>query len=59
MFLCLKEPRETREIQTSSRDNDDDEGDCVSNKPKGPSENPRQMQQATIQDISKEPSTRR
>ena len=58
MFLCLKEPRETREIQTSNRDSDDDERDCGSNKPKGPSENPRQMQQETIQDISKEPSTR-
>ncbi|KAM7441974.1 hypothetical protein ABFA07_009007 [Porites harrisoni] len=51
------EPRETTVIQTSNRDSDDDERDCGSNKLKGHSENPRQMQQETIQDMSKQPST--
>lgn len=59
MFLYLKEPRETTVIQTSNRDSDDDERDCGSNKVKGHSESPHQMQQETIQDVSKEPSTRR
>ena len=58
-YFCLKEPSERPETQASNRDSDDDERDCDSNKLKGHSENPHQMQQETNEDISKEPSTRR
>ena len=58
-YFCLKELSERPETQGSNRDSDDDGRDCGSSKPKGPSENPRQMQPETIQDMSKEPSTRR
>ena len=57
--FCLKEPSERPETQASNRDSDDDERDCDSNKLKGHSENPRQMQQETNEDMSKEPSTSR
>ena len=58
-YFCLKEPSERPETQASNRDSDEDERDCDSNKLKGHSENPRQLQQETNEDISKEPSTRR
>ena len=58
-YFCLKEPRERPETQASYRDSDDDERDCDSDKLKGHLENPRQMQQETNEDISKERSTRR
>ena len=58
-YFCLKEPSERPETQACNRDSDDDERDCDSNKLKGHSENPRQMQQETNEDMSKEPSTSR
>ena len=58
-YFCLKEPSEKPETQASNRVSDDDERDCDSNKLKGRLENPRQMQQETNEDISKEPSTSR
>ena len=58
-YFYLKEPSERPETHASNRDSDDDERDCDSNKLKGHSENPRQMQQETNEDMSKEPSTSR
>ena len=58
-YFYLKEPSERPETHASNRDSDDDERDCDSNKLKGHLENPRQMQQETNEDISKEPSTSR
>lgn len=58
-YFCLKEPSERPETQACNRDSNDDERDCDSNKLKGHLENPRQMQQETNEDISKEPSTSR
>ena len=58
-YFCLKEPSERPETQASNRHSDDDERDCDSNKLKGLSENPRQMQQETNEDMAKEPSTSR
>ena len=58
-YFCRKEPSERPETQASNRDSDDDERDCDGNKLKGHLENPRQMQQETNEDISKEPSTSR